>query len=101
MEKCKEARKEIYVAARSFSNRDPLTRQRKPTIICEPLDLASFESIRAFSKKMEKEERLDILIDNAGTMRDPIRILTKVIVILQTHSLNLLYCCEAVFSQIT
>ena len=65
-------------AAVAFGAKDPRTRKRKPAVVCELLDLASFDSIRAFAQRMEKEDRLDYLINNAGTMRDPTRVLTKV-----------------------
>ncbi|OWA50549.1 Retinol dehydrogenase 13 [Hypsibius exemplaris] len=77
LERCKAARKEIFLAARMFGAKDPRTRKRKPAVVCELLDLASFDSIRAFVQRMEKEDRLDYLINNAGTMRDPTRVLTK------------------------
>jgi NAD(P)-dependent dehydrogenase (short-subunit alcohol dehydrogenase family) len=78
MERCKEARKEVYLAARAFASKDPRTRRRKPAVVCEMLDLAAFDSIRSFANRMEKENGIDYLINNAGTMRDPERVLTKV-----------------------
>ncbi|XP_042207539.1 retinol dehydrogenase 13-like [Homarus americanus] len=58
LEKCKEARKEIALESRN------------KYIYCQECDLASQESIRNFAKKInEKEERVDVLINNAGVMR--------------------------------
>lgn len=65
MQKCEEARKEIVLES---ANKH---------VYCRECDLASFDSIREFVKKFKKEEnRLDILINNAGVMRCP-RSLTK------------------------
>lgn len=65
MEKCQEARKEI-----AWDTQNKL-------VNCMECDLASQESIRAFARKFNrKEERLDILINNAGVMRCP-KSLTK------------------------
>ncbi|XP_045619959.2 retinol dehydrogenase 13 isoform X1 [Procambarus clarkii] len=58
MKKCQEARKDIALASRN------------KYIFCQECDLASQESIRNFAKRVnEKEERIDILINNAGVMR--------------------------------
>ena len=80
MERCKAARKEIYLAAKAaqpFGNTNHY-QKKKPQIVCEALDLAFFESIRTFCSKMEGEKSIDFLINNAATMRDPERSLTKV-----------------------
>ncbi|XP_055374369.1 retinol dehydrogenase 13-like [Condylostylus longicornis] len=65
MEKCEEARKEIVLDTKN------------KYIYCRECDLSSFESIRNFVKTFKAEQnRLDILINNAGVMRCP-RSLTK------------------------
>lgn len=58
--KCEEARKEIIVATKNKN------------VYCRKLDLASFSSIKHFAKQFKTEQnRLDILINNAGVMRCP------------------------------
>lgn len=58
--KCEEARKEIVLATRNKN------------VFCRELDLASFSSIKNFAKRFKAEQnRLDILINNAGVMRCP------------------------------
>ncbi|XP_067631481.1 retinol dehydrogenase 13-like isoform X2 [Eurosta solidaginis] len=65
MKKCEEAREEIVLA--SYNKH----------VYCRKCDLASMESIRKFVHSFKQEqERLDILINNAGVMRCP-RSLTK------------------------
>ncbi|KAK7073471.1 Retinol dehydrogenase 13 [Halocaridina rubra] len=60
MDKCLEARKDIAWDTRSTS------------LYCLECDLASQESVRRFARRFNrKEERLDILINNAGIMRCP------------------------------
>uniref|UniRef100_A0A8C4TDI2 NADP-retinol dehydrogenase n=1 Tax=Erpetoichthys calabaricus TaxID=27687 RepID=A0A8C4TDI2_ERPCA len=60
MEKCEAAAKEI--------RRDTLNHN----VCARHLDLASMKSISNFAKKInEEEERVDILINNAGVMRCP------------------------------
>ncbi|GAV03477.1 hypothetical protein RvY_13896-2 [Ramazzottius varieornatus] len=79
MERCKKARREIYLAAKAaqpFGNVNHYAK-KKPQILCELLDLASHESVRAFGATMQAEKRIDYLINNAATMRDPQRKLTK------------------------
>lgn len=64
--KCEEARKEIILATK---NRN---------VYCRELDLASFSSIKQFAKRFKSEQnRLDLLINNAGVMRIPKRQVTK------------------------
>ncbi|KAI8128602.1 hypothetical protein FF38_09969 [Lucilia cuprina] len=65
MNKCEEAREEIVLESRN------------KYVYCRECDLASMESIRKFAENFKKEQdRLDILINNAGVMRCP-RSLTK------------------------
>lgn len=60
MTKCMEARREI------------VTNSFNKNVECEELDLASFHSIRMFSKKINaNEKRIDVLVNNAGVMRCP------------------------------
>lgn len=62
MVKCEEARKEIILSTRNKN------------VHCRELDLASFSSIKNFSKRFKAEQsRLDVLINNAGIMRCPKR----------------------------
>jgi len=58
MEKAKDARQRI------------LNRHEKAKLEIQELDLASLESIRAFSSKF-KYDKLDLLINNAGVMMPP------------------------------
>lgn len=56
--KCEEARKEIILSTKNKN------------VFCRELDLASFSSIKNFAKRFKAEQnRLDILINNAGVMR--------------------------------
>uniref|UniRef100_A0A182REG7 NADP-retinol dehydrogenase n=1 Tax=Anopheles funestus TaxID=62324 RepID=A0A182REG7_ANOFN len=65
MQKCEQAREEIVLDTRN------------PLVYCRECDLASMQSIRQFVKQFKAEQqRLDILINNAGVMRCP-RTLTK------------------------
>ncbi|XP_013097678.2 retinol dehydrogenase 13 [Stomoxys calcitrans] len=65
MKKCEEAREEIVLETRN------------KYVYCRECDLASLDSIRKFAEKFKSEQnRLDILINNAGVMRCP-RSLTK------------------------
>jgi retinol dehydrogenase-13 len=60
LHKCEEARKEIILATRNKN------------VYCRELDLTSFSSIRSFVKRFKSEQnRLDVLINNAGVMRCP------------------------------
>lgn len=60
LSKCEEARKEIILGTRNKN------------VFCRELDLASFSSIKNFAKRFKAEQnRLDILINNAGVMRCP------------------------------
>lgn len=60
MERCEEARKEIVLETRN------------KYVYCRPCDLASMKSIKEFVSIFNKEnDRLDILINNAGVMRCP------------------------------
>lgn len=66
MTKCESARNEILLDTKNSN------------IFCRKCDLASFESIKQFVAEFKKEEqRLDILINNAGVMRLPNRHFTK------------------------
>uniref|UniRef100_A0A2M4BTT4 NADP-retinol dehydrogenase n=1 Tax=Anopheles marajoara TaxID=58244 RepID=A0A2M4BTT4_9DIPT len=65
MKKCEEARTDIVLDTRN------------PHVFCRECDLASMQSIRQFVKQFKSEQqRLDILINNAGVMRCP-RAVTK------------------------
>ncbi|XP_036330607.1 retinol dehydrogenase 13-like isoform X3 [Rhagoletis pomonella] len=65
MQKCEEARDEIVLETYNKH------------VYCRQCDLASLESVRKFVESFKKEQqRLDILINNAGVMRCP-RLLTK------------------------
>ncbi|XP_014667719.1 PREDICTED: retinol dehydrogenase 13-like [Priapulus caudatus] len=45
---------------------------RNPKVVVRKLDLASLKSIREFAEKIkEKEDRVDVLVNNAGVMRCP------------------------------
>jgi retinol dehydrogenase-13 len=60
LHKCEEARREIILATRNKN------------VYCRELDLASFSSIKNFVKRFKSEQqRLDVLINNAGVMRCP------------------------------
>lgn len=60
MVKCEEARKEIILSTRNKN------------VHCRELDLASFTSIKNFAQRFKTEQnRLDVLINNAGVMRCP------------------------------
>ena len=60
MKKCEEARREIVLGTRN------------KYVYCRECDLASLKSIRQFAKQfLEKESRLDVLINNAGVMNHP------------------------------
>lgn len=60
MKKCEEAREEIVLETRN------------PNVFCRECDLASLQSVRKFVTQFKTEQnRLDILINNAGVMRCP------------------------------
>lgn len=66
LEKCEEERKDIVLSTMN------------KYIYCRKCDLASFESIRNFVETFKNEqERLDILINNAGVMRCPRSLTTE------------------------
>ncbi|KAG5677363.1 hypothetical protein PVAND_007127 [Polypedilum vanderplanki] len=66
LHKCEAARKEIILATRNKN------------VFCRELDLASFSSIRSFVKRFKSEQnRLDVLINNAGVMRIPQKLVTQ------------------------
>lgn len=59
LKKAEAARKDIMAA----------TGNQK--VVCKPLDLASFRSVREFAKDITStEQRLDILINNAGLLSE-------------------------------
>ncbi|XP_034050382.1 retinol dehydrogenase 13-like [Thalassophryne amazonica] len=61
MEKCEAAAKEIRGSTLN------------PHVYASHLDLASLKSVRQFAERIkEKEQRVDILINNAGVMRCPV-----------------------------
>lgn len=60
LQKCEEARKEIILQTKNKN------------VFCRELDLSSLKSIRNFVRRFKVEQnRLDILINNAGVMRCP------------------------------
>ncbi|XP_077297751.1 retinol dehydrogenase 13-like [Arctopsyche grandis] len=60
MEKCEKVRTDIVINSKN------------KYVYCRPLDLSSFESIRTFVSMFKMEQdRLDVLINNAGVMRCP------------------------------
>lgn len=60
--KCEETRKEIILSTRNKN------------VFCRELDLASFSSIKNFAQRFKTEQnRLDVLVNNAGVMRLPQR----------------------------
>ncbi|XP_065342998.1 retinol dehydrogenase 13-like [Cloeon dipterum] len=60
IDKCEEAREEIVIESKN------------KYVYCRKCDLSSQESIRTFVKRFKNEQdRLDILINNAGVMRCP------------------------------
>ncbi|XP_030765174.1 retinol dehydrogenase 13-like [Sitophilus oryzae] len=60
MNKCEKAREEIVM------------KTKNKYVYCRSCDLASLESIREFVKTFKNEQdRLDVLINNAGVMRTP------------------------------
>ncbi|XP_019881396.2 retinol dehydrogenase 13 [Aethina tumida] len=60
LKRCEDARKEIVLETKN------------KYVYCRKCDLASFESIREFVNTFKKEQdRLDVLINNAGVMRTP------------------------------
>jgi len=62
MEKCKAARRELALDTRNTS------------LACRQCDLSNFNSVREFAALMKhKEERVDILVNNAAVMRIPKR----------------------------
>jgi len=65
LEKCKTARRELALDTRNTA------------IACRQCDLSDFHSVREFAALVKhKEERLDILVNNAAVMRLPGRTLT-------------------------
>ena len=55
--------------------RDIVTETGSNQVVVRIVDLASFESVRAFAKLInETEERLDILVNNAGQLGGPYRV---------------------------
>lgn len=72
---------EVILAVRSAEKgRDAVERIRRELpqvkVRAESLDLASLTSIHHFAAKIEKEEKLDLLLNNAGVMAIPTRELT-------------------------
>lgn len=66
MEECKQVQGEIKIES---YNRN---------VICKKLDLGSTKSIRVFAADINKNEsRVDVLINNAGIMRTPTRVVTE------------------------
>lgn len=66
MTKCEETRKEIVMESKN------------KYVYCRPCDLASLESVHTFVKQFKSEQnRLDILINNAGVMKIPKKLMTK------------------------
>ncbi|XP_055327477.1 retinol dehydrogenase 13-like isoform X2 [Paramacrobiotus metropolitanus] len=76
MDRCKKARRDVITAARPVlaKMRDSSGKPMRTNVKCESLDLASFASIRAFAVK--EEPKINYLINNAATMKDPERKLT-------------------------
>jgi NAD(P)-dependent dehydrogenase (short-subunit alcohol dehydrogenase family) len=73
---------EVILTARTAEKgRDAVERIRREVpaadVRAELLDLASLASVRAFAGRMEKEPRLDLLVNNAGVMAVPTRRLTE------------------------
>ena len=59
----------------SEAAKDIISKTGSDKVIIRVLDLASFESVRAFAKLInETEERVDILVNNAGVGPGPLQI---------------------------
>ena len=72
----------VVVAARTpAKGLDAVERIRKEVpganVRFEPLDLASLKSVKAFAQSLSGEEKVDLLVNNAGVMRVPTRELTE------------------------
>ncbi|KAF7262873.1 retinol dehydrogenase 13-like [Rhynchophorus ferrugineus] len=67
----------VYMACRDMKSCETTREEivldtKNKYVYCRPCDLASLDSIRSFVKAFKKQEdRLDILINNAGVMRTP------------------------------
>lgn len=73
---------EVIVTARTQQKGDDAVRrivelEPKARVRYEQLDLASLASVRAFATKLQREPKLDLLVNNAGVMRIPKRELTE------------------------
>jgi len=73
---------EVILAARSETKGrdavDRIRRQLPPARVrFETLDLASLRSVQAFAAKVNREAKLDLLVNNAGVMAVPKRQVTK------------------------
>jgi NAD(P)-dependent dehydrogenase (short-subunit alcohol dehydrogenase family) len=72
---------EVILAARSEAkDRDAVERIRRELpsakVHFETLDLANLRSVRAFAERVNREAKLDLLVNNAGVMSVPKRQLT-------------------------
>jgi NAD(P)-dependent dehydrogenase (short-subunit alcohol dehydrogenase family) len=73
---------EVILGARSETKgRDAVARIQRELpqakVRFEPLDLASLDSVRLFAQKVDREPKVDLLVNNAGVMSVPHREVTK------------------------
>lgn len=70
MDRCKKARKEVYINVK----RKKIVNKN---IVCEELDLGSYQSIREFADRMKKEQSIDYLINTAASVHEPKKTITS------------------------
>ncbi|MEM6634527.1 MAG: SDR family NAD(P)-dependent oxidoreductase [Pseudomonadota bacterium] len=62
----------VVITGRNMDKAQAVAEEIDGNVSVEELELGSFASIRAFAERMlEKDDKLDILINNAGVMASP------------------------------